>query len=87
MRQAPLGAMLAVDVIRNQDHRPRAIERVGGDQIFDPVGLHLHQQVLHTARLELENTFCFAGRKQLENLSIGNIEFFKVDFLSLNFLD
>ena len=47
--------MLPLDVIGNQLHRPRAIERVSGDQFLDPLGVHLHQQVLHPAGLELEH--------------------------------
>ena len=56
MRQLPPRPVLAVNVISNQNHRPRPVQRVGRYQILNPVRHHLHQQILHPARLELEHS-------------------------------
>ena len=79
MRQRPFRSVFTVDVIRYQYHRSRPIERIGRDKVLEPVRLHLHQQILHPAGLELKDPFCSASCEKLENFGIGDIDFLKID--------
>ena len=71
--------MLAVDVVGDQDHRAGAVQGVGGDQVLDAVRLHLHQQVLHPARFELEHALGLAVGEDLEDLRVGEVELLQVE--------
>ena len=43
--------------------RPRAIERAGGDDVLEAVGLELLQQLLEARRFELEHAGGVARRR------------------------
>jgi hypothetical protein len=77
--QGPFGAVLAVDVIGNQNHRAGAIQGVGGDEVLDAVRPHLHQQVLHAARFELEDALGPAAGEDLEGLGVVQVELVQVE--------
>ena len=79
-------AVLAIAIQRDQFHRPRAIEGVGGDQIVQPVRPHLHQQILHSAGFKLEDALGFAAAKQVEHFPVGEVDLFNVDVDSLDLL-
>ena len=85
--QGPFGAVLAVDVVGDQDHRAGTVQGVGGDQVLDAVRLHLHQQVLHPARFELEDALGPAVREDLEGLRVGDVELLQVDLAAVLLLD
>ena len=85
--QGPFGAVLAVDVVRDQGHRAGAVEGVGGDQVLDAVRLHLHQQVLHAAGFELEHALGLAVDEDLEGLGLGDVELFQVELHAVVLLD
>ena len=74
-----LAAVLAVAVDRDQLHRAGAVQGVGGDQVFDAVGLHLHQQVLHAAGLELEDALGLAAAEEVEHVLVGQVDLLDVD--------
>ena len=50
-----LGAVLARDVVRDQIHRTRTVQRVERGQVFQPRRLGLREQVLHACRFKLED--------------------------------
>ncbi len=85
--QGPFGAVLAVDVVGDQDHRAGAVEGVGGDQVLDAVRLHLHQQVLHAAGFELEDALGLAVGEELEDLRVGEVELLEVEVHAVLLLD
>jgi hypothetical protein len=62
--------VLAPVVVRDQVHRARSEQRVGGDQVLEPVGLHLDQQPAHAARFELEHAGRVAPLEELEDLLV-----------------
>ena len=53
-------AVLALDELRDVFHRPRTVQGVHGNQIFEAVGLQGTQVLFHTGRLELEQPCGFA---------------------------
>ena len=67
-----LPPVLDVDVL--VDHaaveRARPVEGVGGDDVGEPVGLHLHQQIANSRALELEDPLGFTALEQLERLAV-----------------
>ena len=72
-------AVLAVAVDRDQLHGAGAIEGVGGDEVFEAVGLHFHEQVLHAAGFKLEHALGFAAAEEGEDVFVGEVDFFDVD--------
>ena len=62
----PLLAVLHRDVARDVLHRPRAIERVHGDDVLEAVGTQLAQHVAHARTFELEHADRVAAPQQLE---------------------
>ena len=75
-----LAPELAAAIQRNQLHRSGAEERVGGDQVFDAVRPHFHEQVLHSAGFKLEYSPCFAAAEQSQDVLIGEVDLFDVNF-------
>ena len=78
-------AVFARDVIRNQIHRPRSIQRDQGDNVFKTVGPRLLQHVAHAARFKLEHRRGIGAgknpvgrdvieRQQFERRVVGRIE-------------
>ena len=65
------GAVLAPVVIGDEVHRPGAEERVGRDEIFEPVGLHLDEQATHAARFKLEDASGLAPTEDFEDALVG----------------
>jgi hypothetical protein len=62
-----LGAVLAPVVVGDQVHRARAEEGVGGDEVLEPVGLHLDEQPPHAAGFKLEHARRVAAAEHLED--------------------
>src|SRR6185295_17767192 len=58
-------AVLALDVLRDQVHRTRAIQRDQRDHVFEAVGPRTLDQVAHAARFQLEHGGGVARREQL----------------------
>ena len=65
-----LSAMLAIAIQRNQLHRPRAIQRIGRNQILQPIRLHLHQQILHPTGFKLKNPLRLPPAKHRQHVLI-----------------
>ena len=74
-----LAAVLAVAVGGDQRHRSGAEEGVGGDQVFQPVGFHLQQQVAHALRLELERAGGVGAGEDLQHLRVGEVDAVEVE--------
>jgi hypothetical protein len=55
----------------DQLHRARAVERGGGDEVFDAVRLHFHEQVLHAAGFELEHASRLAAFEEVEDVLVS----------------
>src|SRR5256885_13917233 len=72
-------SMLSAAVQRDEFHRAGAIEGVGGDEVFDAVGLHLHQEVLHAAGFELEDAAGLAAAEHLEDVWVGQVDLLDID--------
>ena len=87
MRQLPPRSVLAVNVITNQNHRPRPVQRVGRNQILNPVRNHLHQQILHPPRFELEHSLGLPTGEQFEYLFVLLVDLLKVNLNAVNFLN
>ena len=84
-----LTAVLAVAIARDQFHRPRSIQRVGGDEIFQTVRLHLHQKILHAAGFKLKDAARFTPAEKGQHLFIGKVDFLDIDapfFIERRFL-
>jgi hypothetical protein len=64
-------ALLALDEIRDEVHRPGAIEGDDRDDVLEPVGAEAGQEIPHARTFQLEETGRFAGREQGEGLRIG----------------
>ncbi len=63
-----IGLLLAVldrDVSRDVLHRPRPVERVGGDDVLEPVRAQLPQHVAHAGAFDLEHPDRVAARQKL----------------------
>ena len=52
---------------------------VGGDEILDPVGLHLQQQVAHALGLELERARRIGAGEDVENPPVGEIDVVEIE--------
>ena len=67
-----LPAVLDVDVL--VDHaaveRARPVKGVGRDDVGEPVGLHLHQQVANARALELEDALGLPALQELEGFPV-----------------
>ena len=75
-----LAAVFAGAVIGDEVHRAGAIEGVGGDEIFEAVGLHLDEEVFHAAGFKLEDALGGAFLEDgFEDEGIGGVDFFNVD--------
>ncbi len=76
-----LAAVTAVDEVG--DHaaaqRPRPVEGDEGDEVFEPLGLELFDEVGHAARLHLEDAGRFAGRQHGARLGVGEGDGIDVD--------
>src|ERR1700730_3884292 len=59
-------AAFAFDVIRNQFHRARSIQRDQGDDVIDAVHIELPAKVGHPARLQLEQADGFPSVQQIK---------------------
>ncbi|OQA00699.1 MAG: hypothetical protein BWY71_00651 [Planctomycetes bacterium ADurb.Bin412] len=79
VRQRPALSVLAAVIIRNQRHRPRPVERIGRNQIFNPVRPHILQQIPHPVRFKLEHALRPAFRKKLQRLRIRQVDFIRLD--------
>jgi len=62
--------VLAPVVVRDQVHRARPEEGVGGDEVLEPVGLHLNQEAAHAAGLELEDAGGLATPEEVQDLLV-----------------
>ena len=71
---------------RDELHRTGAVQGVGGDQVFEAIRRHLHQEVLHSAGFKLKNASRFAPAKKFEHLPIGEVDVLDVDLSSLDLL-
>ena len=73
-------AVLAGAIVGDEVHRAGAVEGVGGDEVLDAVGLHLHEEVFHAAGFKLEDALGVAFLEDvLEDVLVGEIEAFEVD--------
>ena len=59
--------------------RARTIESGGGDDVLELVGTHLREQVTHSARLKLEDSFCFAALQEGESFLVVEWQVFGDD--------
>ena len=66
--------VLAPVVIRDQIHRPRTEQRVGRDQVFQPVRFHLRQQPTHPPRFKLEHPRRIPAPEHLKHNLIRELE-------------
>ena len=74
---------LALDEVVDHVHRPGAVERVQGGQLFDRVRLVAAQNVAHAARFKLEHARGERGVKHLfERLRVVERDHFDIKFLS-----
>ena len=63
-------AVLAPVVVGDEVHRPRTEQGVGGDEILEAVGLHLHQQAAHAGGFKLEDAGGVAAAEHLEDFLV-----------------
>ncbi len=84
-----LAAVLHLDVVVDHAAFERAgpIERVGGDDVAEMVGLHPLQQVANAAAFELEDAFGFAAAEQGERLRVVERKLVRIDPLAARLLD
>ena len=62
-----IGLLLAMfhrDVSRDVLHRPRPVQRVGGDDVLEPVRAQLPEHVAHTGAFDLEHPHRVAARQE-----------------------
>ena len=71
--------MLAVRVVRDVLHRPRAVEGDERDEVLELGRLHLAQRLAHARRLELEDAGRLAAREHLVRLLVVHRERRDVD--------
>ena len=82
-----LAAVLPLDVVRDEVHRARAVERVHGDDVLDPGGLQLSQPLLHPRRLELEDAGGLAAAEDLHRVVVVHRDLVEVDVDAVDGLD
>ena len=83
----PLGMVLVLNILRNEIHRSRAIQRDAGDQIFEAVRLQIFHEFFHAALFKLEHGVGIARGNQL--IRFGNVVtyFVEVDIDPVILLD
>ncbi len=62
--------MLAADVPGNGLHRPRAVQRYGGDDVFKALGLHVGEERAHAAAFQLEYAVGIPAGNHLADLRV-----------------
>ena len=82
-----LDALLAVYEVGNIIHRPRPVERIHCDQVFEALGLQLLQPLLHAGRLELEDRGGVAASVEFIGSLVVDGNGFDVDVQAVAFLD
>ena len=74
-----LTPVLALDVVGDQVHGPRTVERIQGDQVLEPVGLGALEQLAHAARFELEDGRRVGALEDLVALGVVERQVVEVD--------